>query len=61
MKKVGDEYWSDWTSFLNSTDPMEMRILWRVVEIVQVMEFGNYGKLIDAERIEGIKTEKRLP
>lgn len=59
--KIGEEFWSDWVPQLGSTDPREMRVLYRVVEIVKVHEYGAYGRLVDAERVEGIKTEWRLP
>jgi len=61
IRNIGDEFWSDWGSQPTSTDPREMRILYRVVEIVKVHEHGNYGRLIDVERVEPIKTEWRLP
>ena len=61
MHKIGEEYWSDWVSDGTSTDANETRILYRVVEIVKVHKYGKWGELIDAEGLEPIKVERRVP
>ena len=60
MKQIGDEFWGDWVSHPTSTDPIETRMLYRVIGIAKICEFGNYGKLIDVEKVEPIKVEKRI-
>ena len=61
VRNIGEEFWSDWISQPTSTDPSEMRILYRVVEILQVHRHGDFGDMIDAERLEPIKVDRRLP
>lgn len=60
MRKVGEEFWSEWMPPpLNSTDTEETRIKYRVVEIVNVHQYGTHGPLVDAERLEPLAVEKR--
>ena len=56
---IGNEFWSDWQRDEASTDTKEHRVKYRVVEIVKIQEFGNYGKLIDAPRLEPLEVECR--
>ena len=57
--EIGNEFWGDWISSEASTDTDEHRVKYRVVEIVKVREFGNYGKLIDAPRLQPLEVESR--
>ena len=59
VRKVGEEYWGAWYWDGNSTSSDEVRLKYRVVEIVKVKEYGGYGEEIDAERIEAIVSEHR--
>ena len=59
VKPIGTEYWGERIRDNTSTLGGETRILWKVVDIVKVREHGLWGKFIDAEKIEGIKTEWR--
>ncbi len=61
VRAIGEEFWDDWCSHPTFADPSETRILYRVVEIVKVHKYGDHGEMVDAERIEGIKVERRLP
>jgi len=58
-RKVGEEYWDDWYYDEHSTSSDEVRLKYRVVEIVRVKKHGDYGEEIDAERIEAIESENR--
>ena len=57
--KLGDEFWGEWASSECSTDSQEHRVKYRVVEIVKVHEYGNFGPLIDAPRLEPLEVESR--
>ena len=59
VRKVGEEYWSDWYWDDRSNSSDEMRLKYRVVEIVKVKKYGNYGEEVDAERILAIDSEHR--
>lgn len=58
-RKVGEEYWGDWYWDEHSTSGDEMRLKYRVVEIVKVKRYGNYGDEVKAESIEAIEREHR--
>ena len=58
-KSVGTEYWGDWFFDDTSTSNTESRLKWRVVGIVPLPEFGKWGKIIDAEKVEAIQIETR--
>ena len=58
-RKVGEEYWGDWYYDGHSTSSDEVRLKYRVVEIVKVKKYDNYGELVDAEKIEAIDRERR--
>lgn len=60
-KQIGEEFWSEWVAQPASTDPREMRVLYKVIEIVKVAKYGDYGELVDAAKLEPIKVEHRLP
>ena len=50
-KKVGEEYWGDWYYDNYSPSGDEVRLKYRVVEIVKVKKYGTYGEEVDVERI----------
>ena len=58
-KKVGEEYWGDWYYDNYSPSGVEVRLKYRVVEIVKVKKYGTYGEEVDVERIEAIAKECR--
>ncbi len=59
MRPIGAEFWGEWSFDDHSNDSKEIRVKYRVVEIVKVLEFGDFGKPIDAERLESIEIEYR--
>jgi len=59
--KLGDEFWDNWSRDDASTDPLEHRVKYKVVEIVRVHQGGNYGPMIDAPRLQPLEVESRNP
>ena len=57
--KPGDEFWGDWVWCEGSTDTQEHRIKYKVVEMVKIHEHGNWGKIIDAPRLQPLEVESR--
>lgn len=58
MRKVGDVFWTEWKQDLYSTSSDESRIKYKVVEIVNI---GNFGEGTPVERLQPLKVETRSP